>query len=155
MQDASPTPFVPSVLGDDRVSNGHNSTYEAGALRHDSRGNPGYPIHQGSPSPQYWNANLKRAAYPSPLSAESFSTMESVNVSSPPERKRLTPVIPNEVVPQHYISVTFATVVSPLKIEREIFVLVVGDQNEWFLRFPVFYERVDGGVLERLVIRFH
>ena len=69
--------------------------------------------------------------------------------------KELTPVIPNEVVPQHYISVTFAAVVSSCKIEREVFILVVSDQNERFLRLPVLYESVDGGVLGRLMICLH
>ena len=68
---------------------------------------------------------------------------------------KLTPVIPNEVVPQHYVSVTFPAVASSCKIEREVFVLVIGDQNEWFLCQPVFYESVDGGVPESLVIRLH
>jgi len=67
----------------------------------------------------------------------------------------LTPVIPNEVVPQHYISVTFPTVASSCKIEWEVFVLVIGDQNERFLCLPIFYQSVDGGVLERLVIRLY
>jgi hypothetical protein len=63
--------------------------------------------------------------------------------------------MPNEVVPQHYISVTFATVVSSCKIEWEVLVLVISDQNEWFLCLPVFYESIDGGVLGRLVIRLY
>jgi len=61
----------------------------------------------------------------------------------------------NEVISQHYISVTFSAVVSSRQIEWEILVLVVSDQDEWFLRLPVLYESVDRGVLERLVIRLH
>ena len=67
----------------------------------------------------------------------------------------LTPVIPNEVVPQHYISVAFPAVASSCKIEWEVFVLVIGDQNERFLSLPVFYQSVDGGVFESLVIRLY
>jgi len=63
--------------------------------------------------------------------------------------------MPNKIVSQHHISVTFATVESSCEIEWEVFVLVISNQNEWFLCLPVFYERVDGGVLERLVICLH
>jgi hypothetical protein len=45
----------------------------------DLHGEPGYFAHQGSPSPQYWNANLKRTAYPSPLSAVCFSAIDAVS----------------------------------------------------------------------------
>ena len=64
----------------------------------------------------------------------------------------LTPVISNEVVPQYYVSVTFPAVAPSCKVEWKVFVFVIGDQNEWFLCLPVFYQSIDGGVLERLVI---
>jgi len=44
-----------------------------------SRGKPECSIHQGSFCPQYWNANLKRTAHPSPLSAGCFSAVNSVS----------------------------------------------------------------------------
>ena len=50
--------------------------------------------------------------------------------------------MPNEVVSQDYVSVTFATVVPSCKVEWEVFVLVISDQNEWFLCLPVLYESV-------------
>lgn len=118
-----------------------------------SRGKPGYFVHQGSPSPQYWNANLKRIAHPSPLSAGCFSAENSVSAVSWLQVGEQTPVVPDKVVSQHYVSVTFATFVPFCKIEWEMFVLVISDQNEWFFCLPVFYESVDRGVLGRLVIR--
>ena len=67
----------------------------------------------------------------------------------------LTPVMPNEVVTQDHVGVTFTTVVPSCKIEWEMLILVVGDQNEWFLCLTVLYEGIDGRVTERLVIRLH
>jgi hypothetical protein len=63
--------------------------------------------------------------------------------------------MPDVVVSKHYVSVAFSTAVSSCKIEWEVLVFVIGDQNKWFLGLPVFYESVDGGVLGRLVIRFY
>lgn len=67
----------------------------------DSRGKPRDFVHQGSPSPQYWNANLKRTAHPSPLSAGCFSATDYVSTVPPLSLSagELTPVMPNEVVP--------------------------------------------------------
>ena len=69
------------------------------SVRGDSQREPGGFVHQGSPSPQYWNANLKRTAYPSPLSAGCFSAIDLMSIMSSLLAGELTPVMPNKVIP--------------------------------------------------------
>ena len=60
--------------------------------------------------------------------------------------EKLTPVVADEVISQHNVSITPTTVGPLCKVEWKMLVLVVGDQNERFLRLPILYESVNGGI---------